>query len=110
MTQQVSLSYPSTSTMATDDTAQQAVRFKLEHEQAGHRQSLQPVESLTSTDKREREDLGPEAQEELRNLAVTLQKSQQQRRLENFAFEPVSLPPSRVSDQFCSLSAYEGES
>ena len=39
----------------------------------------------------------PKAQEELRSLALSLQKSQlQESRFRHFAFEPVSLPPSRV--------------
>jgi hypothetical protein len=44
------------------------------------------------------EDLTPEAKEEIRNLAMTLQKSKlQESRMSNFQFEPVSLPASRVS-------------
>jgi hypothetical protein len=44
------------------------------------------------------EDLSPEAKEEIRNLATTLQKSKiQETRMHNFQFEPVSLPTSRVS-------------
>lgn len=47
---------------------------------------------------RDRDDLSPEAQAELRNLSITLQNSRlHASRMENFAFEPVSLPPSRVS-------------
>ena len=42
--------------------------------------------------------LSAEAEQELRNLSKTLQKSRcQARRMENFSFEPVSLPSSRVS-------------
>ena len=41
--------------------------------------------------------LSPEAQADLQNLSISLQNSHlQQRRLSNFAFEPVSLPASRV--------------
>jgi hypothetical protein len=43
------------------------------------------------------EDLTPEAKEEIRSLAMTLQKSKlQESRMSNFQFEPVSLPASRV--------------
>lgn len=43
------------------------------------------------------EELTPEAKEEIRNLAITLQKSKlQESRMSNYAFEPMSLPPSRV--------------
>ena len=45
----------------------------------------------------DREDLSPEAHEQIRNLAITLQKSRlQEQRMSNFAYEPVSMPPSRV--------------
>lgn len=85
--------------MATEgQDAKPAVRFTSENEEIAPEESLEQVQTLTGHEnKREREDLGPEAQEELRNLKVTLQKSRQQRRFENFAFEPVSLPASRVS-------------
>lgn len=94
---QITLSYPGN--MASQEEDKQAakdVRFKTEDEEIDPIQSLEQVETITGKDKREREDLDPAAQEELKNLAMTLQKSRQQRRLENFAFEPVSLPPSRV--------------
>ncbi|RVX70685.1 hypothetical protein B0A52_05335 [Exophiala mesophila] len=43
------------------------------------------------------EDLTPEAHEQIRNLAMTLQKSRlQENRMANFAYEPVSMPASRV--------------
>lgn len=46
------------------------------------------------------EDLSPQAKEEIRNLAMTLQKSKlQQTRMAKFQFEPVSLPASRVSSE-----------
>lgn len=98
--QQISISYPYTMTSKQDDKpAPQAVRFTSQpNEEIEPAESLQHVETIMAPDKRERDDLGPEAQEELKNLAMTLQKSRQQRRLENFQFEPVSLPPSRVSN------------
>ncbi|RMZ76501.1 hypothetical protein DV738_g4922, partial [Chaetothyriales sp. CBS 135597] len=43
------------------------------------------------------EDLSPEAREQIKHLAMSLQKSRlQESRLANFAYEPVSMPPSRV--------------
>lgn len=43
------------------------------------------------------EELSPEAHEQIRNLAMTLQKSRlQENRMANFAYETVSMPPSRV--------------
>src|SRR5256714_15567382 len=78
--------------------AQQAVRF------ASGVEEIEPVKKahgLTKKDDegtRSMEDLSPEAKEEIRNLAMTLQKSKlQESRMSNFQFEPVSLPASRVS-------------
>ena len=46
----------------------------------------------------EKEELDPEAHEQIRNLAMSLQKSRlQENRMANFAYETVSMPPSRVS-------------
>lgn len=84
---------------APEDDAQAApnVRFKSRDEEIAPESSLESVESISAKDGVRRDDLDSTAQEELKNLAVTLQKSRQQKRLENFAYEPVSLPPSRVS-------------
>lgn len=58
------------------------------------RESLEKGESIG-------EGLSPEAKEEIRTLAMTLQKSKlQESRIKNFSFEPVSLPASRVSVAF----------
>ena len=46
---------------------------------------------------KEYEDLSPQAKEEIKSLAMTLQKSRlQESRMANFTYEPVSLPASRV--------------
>lgn len=88
------------------DKPQQAVRFSSENETRNiePESSLEQVETLTSPPKRnDRDDLTPEAQEELKNLSITMQKSRlQTQRMENFAYEPVSLPASRVS-QTCPI-------
>lgn len=76
---------------------QQAVRFSSVNEEISPETSLQPVETLTSTSENPREELSPEVQEEIRNLSMAVQKSRcQARRMENFSFEPVSLPASRA--------------
>lgn len=81
------------------DKPHQAVRFTSENETIAPESSLEQVENLTSPPKREsRDDLTEQAQEELKNLSITLQKSRlQTKRMEHFAYDPVSLPPSRVS-------------
>lgn len=78
----------------------QGVRF------ASGVQEIQPVHSIhqmvmpPGQEVKSSEDLTPEAKEEIRNLAMTLQKSKlQESRLSNYAFEPVSLPPSRVCQE-----------
>ncbi|KAF2143590.1 uncharacterized protein K452DRAFT_159640 [Aplosporella prunicola CBS 121167] len=76
-----------------DDALQQGVRF------ASHNEEIEPDETMTGAEGKPRQDLGPDAKEEMRALASSLQ-SQNQRlqsdRLENFSFEPVSLPASRA--------------
>lgn len=50
-----------------------------------------------TSDPRDEEELTPETQEQIRNLAMSLQKSRlQENRMSNFAYEAVSMPPSRV--------------
>ncbi|KAF2838907.1 Pkinase-domain-containing protein, partial [Patellaria atrata CBS 101060] len=59
-------------------------------------ETVKRLESLMEK-KKEVEELCPEAREELRHLAINLQKSRMQcKRMENFTFEPVSLPTSRA--------------
>ena len=75
----------------------QGVRFASENEE------IEPVKTVhdMTADRGQRpsgDDLSPEAKEEIRNLAMTLQKSKiQENRMSNFHFEPYSLPASRVS-------------
>ncbi|ETN41749.1 uncharacterized protein HMPREF1541_03686 [Cyphellophora europaea CBS 101466] len=67
------------------------VRFAAEEE------TIEPTKDLTNTEDKRTDDLSPEAHEQIRNLAMTLQKSRlQESRMSNFAYEPVSMPPSRV--------------
>ncbi|KAF2659197.1 Pkinase-domain-containing protein [Lophiostoma macrostomum CBS 122681] len=75
----------------------QGVRFSEVNEEIEPDQALKHVATLTGAGGEPKEELSPEAQEELRNLSITLQKSRcQARRMENFSFEPVSLPASRA--------------
>src|SRR5277367_5454120 len=77
------------------NSAPQGVRF------ASGVEEIEPVKKdITKTDSDESksmENLTPEAKEEIRSLAMTLQKSKlQESRMSNFQFELVSLPASRV--------------
>jgi hypothetical protein len=81
----------------TPNSASQGVRF------ASGVEEIEPVkkaQDMTKADcdrPKSMEDLTPEAKEEIRSVAMTLQKSKlQESRMSNFQFEPVSLPASRV--------------
>lgn len=77
----------------------QSVRFSEVNQEIEPEEAVRDVAELTGTDKAQPDGpLSPQAEEDLRNLSSTLQKSRMQaKRMENFSFEPVSLPPSRVS-------------
>jgi len=85
--------------VATGMASQSGVRF------ANDVQEIDPVSNISemardsSTNPRPVDDLTPEAKEEIRNLAMTLQKSRlQESRMSNFRILNLfSLPPSRVS-------------
>ena len=87
--------------------APQTVRFKSQNDEIEPSSAVQTIEPTTSSGDTPREEISPEAEEELRNLSKSLQTARlQAKRLENFAFEPVSLPVSRVGDlsSYCSLN------
>ena len=77
-----------------DETERSNVRFASEDEQ------IDPLDASRRNSKLDSvsgEDLSPEAHEQIRNLAMSLQKSRiQESRMANFAYEPVSMPTSRV--------------
>ncbi|CAO2654782.1 Nn.00g115150.m01.CDS01 [Neocucurbitaria sp. VM-36] len=83
---------------STPQEQPQAVRFSDVTQEIDPEGAVQDVADLAGTGKSSRDaSLSPQAEEELRNLSSTLQKSRcQARRMENFSFEPVSLPPSRA--------------
>ena len=75
-----------------------AVRFSSQNQEIEPEQSLHTIATLTSDNSKSEDTLSPEAREEIRMLSKTLQESHLQHgRMSNFAFEPVSLPVSRVS-------------
>ncbi|KAF2473906.1 Pkinase-domain-containing protein [Lindgomyces ingoldianus] len=84
-------------TSTQQDEPAQAVRFSSVNQDIEPEQVPQHVSTLAHADKTCNGDLSSQAEEEIRNLSTTLQKSRcQARRMENFSFEPVSLPPSRA--------------
>ena len=77
-----------------EQSHEQAVRFASVNQEIEPAYSLQSVDTLAPDEQRA---LSPEAHAEIRNLSRTLQESHlQHRRMSHFAFEPVSLPVSRV--------------
>ncbi|KAL8732464.1 MAG: hypothetical protein Q9166_002677 [cf. Caloplaca sp. 2 TL-2023] len=94
----ISLSYvPSMPTIHDNAEPEQAVRF------ASVNQEIEPAQTMESSTTQDsgtampQNPLTPEAQAELRSISLGLHSSQlQQRRMSNFAFEPVSLPVSRA--------------
>jgi hypothetical protein len=84
-----------------------AVRFSSVTQEVFPEENLDPVASLSSSLTPEKPIpptvcLTPQAQDELRNLSQSFSfqnSGLQQRRMSNFAFEPVSLPASRVCPQ-----------
>ncbi|MCJ1464759.1 serine/threonine protein kinase [Pseudocyphellaria aurata] len=84
-------------TSSTEPSQQpQAVRFASVNQEIEPAHSLPSLSSLPSNLSGSTE-FSPEAQEEIRNLSRSLQNSPlQPKRLNHFAFEPVSLPTSRI--------------
>ncbi|KAJ4342645.1 Nitrogen permease reactivator protein [Didymella glomerata] len=85
--------------MASPVTEQppQSVRFSDVNQEIEPEGALRHVTGLTGAGETSKEPLSPQAEQELRNLSSTLQQSRvQAKRMENFSFEPVSLPPSRA--------------
>ncbi|THV75805.1 Pkinase-domain-containing protein [Aureobasidium pullulans] len=71
-----------------------SVRFSTQNQEIEPEANLSPVRSLTGHDG-QRENLTPQAEEELRQLKTTLQNGLQSKRMEHYSFEPVSLPGSQ---------------
>lgn len=78
-------------------TQEHAVRFDSVLQEIEPEHSVYTVSTLSQEGSMPEEPLSLEAQDEIRILSQSLQQSQlQHRRLSNYAFEPVSLPVSRV--------------
>ncbi|KAH8728824.1 hypothetical protein GQ44DRAFT_702041, partial [Phaeosphaeriaceae sp. PMI808] len=82
----------------TDQEQTQSVRFSDVNQEIEPDKAVDPLFKLTGSGQEVHEGpLSPQAEEELRNLSSSLLKSRcQAKRMENFSFEPVSLPPSRA--------------
>ncbi|KAK5003370.1 hypothetical protein LTR28_010250, partial [Elasticomyces elasticus] len=75
---------------------QHAVRFSSHNDEISPDTSLRMIESLHGpANGQQRADLNPEAEQELRELKTTLQNTVQSSRMQNYSFQPVSLPGSQ---------------
>lgn len=91
-------------TSSTEPSQPQAVRFASVNQEIEPAHSLQSLSTVPSDISGGMPEFSPEAQEEIRNLSISLQSSPlQQRRMNHFAFELVSLPTSRVSESIFEL-------
>lgn len=80
-----------------DDAVHQGVRFASHDEEIEPEDALRQVETLTGAEGKPREELGSQAQQDLRSLSRSLKNTNlQPKTLEHLSYEPVSLPASRV--------------
>ncbi|KAF4549162.1 Serine/threonine-protein kinase oca2-like protein [Elsinoe fawcettii] len=78
-----------------DQEGAPGVRFASKNEEISPEISISPVATLTGGHGKEKRELNAEAEEEIKQLKANLQHAVQSRRLEQFSFEPVSLPGSQ---------------
>ena len=84
-------------TQSEEPPLQPAVRFASVNQEIEPTHSLQAPVTAESEDLARNNEISPEDQEQLRTMSRNLNESQLQRnRMSNYAFEPVSLPVSRV--------------
>lgn len=77
---------------------QSGVRFANDIQEIEPAEAVHDMTAPAAKEGKDYEDLTPQAKEEIKNLAMTLQKSRlQETRMANFTYEPISLPASRVS-------------
>jgi hypothetical protein len=77
---------------------QSGVRFANDIQEIEPAAAVHDMTAPAGQEGKDYEDLTPQAKEEIKNLAMTLQKSRlQESRMANFTYEPISLPASRVS-------------
>lgn len=98
--------------MENEEIERHGVRFATEDEQISPGQepvndeSLKPIETITELGGRKRDDLNPEAIEELRQLKTTLKNDMQSARMQHHHFEPVSLPGSQPASRVSACSTH----
>lgn len=83
------------------DMEQHGVRFAEHHDEIEPDHTLHAVATITGHSGG-RDDLNPEAQQELQQLKTTLQNNIQSSRAQHHAFEPMSLPGSQPASRVSS--------
>ncbi|KAI9721959.1 MAG: hypothetical protein M1812_001917 [Candelaria pacifica] len=82
---------------STAEPLQQAVRFASTNQEIEPAASLQSIETPLPEQREVPEEFTPEAEAEFRTISQSIQSGRlHQGRMSSFAFEPISLPPSRV--------------
>lgn len=79
-------------------TEKEGVHFAQKDEQISPEQSLQGEETAMGL-RGQRDDLNPQAEQELQQLRTTLKNNIQSSRMQHHAFEPVSLPGSQPASR-----------
>lgn len=92
-------------TAQVDNQEAQGVHFASHDEEISPSQSVDPelhaVQTVTGKGGTQRDDLNEAAEQELQQLKTTLKNNMQEFRMQNHAFEPVSLPGSQPASRVC---------
>ena len=87
------------STQANNASSEkQGVHFASNDESIPPEQKLDAMETVTGL-KGQRDDLNPEAEQEIEQLRTTLKNNIQSSRMQHHAFEPISLPGSQPASR-----------
>jgi len=81
--------------MGGNGQAEHNVRFSSENQEISPETSLRTIETLTARDGERDGNVDPHSAEEIKQLKTTLQNAVQSHRMEQYSFEPVSLPGSQ---------------
>ena len=89
--------------MAATADQTQGVHFASADEEISPNQSPEPdlgaIETITGRGGRKRDDLNPQAQQELEEFKTTMRNNMQSARMQHHNFEPVSLPGSQPASR-----------
>ena len=87
------------------DAERQGVHFAAEDDQIPPEKKLDAIETVTGL-KGQRDDLNPQAEQELQQLRTTLKNNIQSSRMQHHAFEPISLPGSQPASRVSATKSF----